>query len=67
MQPGREDWCKAAAGGPGEVADGRLGGLTFACRQTRRNNRGARQTTQPRAPTQGNKASALLIENTCGD
>ena len=28
--------------------------------------RGARQTMQPRAPVQGNKASKPPIENTCG-
>ena len=47
-----------------EVAGG-LGGSTFACRYTRRNNRGVRQTTQPRVPVQGNKASKPLAVKTC--
>ena len=45
----------------------RLGDPTFVCRQTGRNNNwGARKTTQPRVPAQGNKASKPLIENICG-
>ena len=41
---------KVAAGWPGEAAVGGLGGPTFTCRQTRRNNWGARQTAQSRVP-----------------
>ena len=50
----------------GKAAASELGGPTFACRQTRRNSWGVRQTTQPRAPAQGNKASKPLTENPCG-
>ena len=42
---------KVVAGGPGEgAAAGRLGGPTFTCGQTRRNNWGMRQTIQSRVP-----------------
>ena len=34
-------------------------------RITRKNKRGARQTTQPRVPMQGNKASKSLAIKTC--
>ena len=49
-----------------KVAAGGAGSPTFAYGRTRRNNWGARQTTQPRAPVWGNKASKLLTEKMCG-
>ena len=57
---------KAWAGTPGEAVAGRAGNPTFDCRQTRRNNRRARQTKQPRVPAWGNKASKPLTKKTCG-
>ena len=55
---------KAAAGGPGEGAAGGLGGPTFLCGQTRRNNWGVRQTVQPRVTAQEKKTSKHLTIKT---
>ena len=57
--------CKAAAGGPGEVAAGR-GQSHISVWITGRNNCGVRQTAQPQGSSMGNKASKPLAENTCG-
>ena len=45
---------QGAAGGLDRAADCRLGGPTFMCTKTGRNNWGEKETTQPRAPA-GNK------------
>ena len=58
--------CKAVAGGPGEVAAGRVGGSHICVQINQEEQLGSETDCTTQGSSVGNKASKPLIEKTCG-